>query len=194
MKSEFIKDVTENHIDAVKNCMKELTPVIIELADTVCNCLEHGGKLLLCGNGGSAADCQHTAAEFINRFRLERSPLPAIALTTDTSNITAIGNDYSFDEIFSKQVEALAAPGDILLGISTSGNSPNVIRAFEVAGNKGAVTACLTGGDGGKMKGMCDLEICVPSDDTPRIQEVHIFILHLVCDLAEQQLFDKEGD
>jgi D-sedoheptulose 7-phosphate isomerase len=148
----------------------------------------------LCGNGGSAADCQHTAAEFVNRFRLERQPLPAIALTTDTSNITAIGNDYSFDEIFSKQVQALASAGDVVAGISTSGNSPNVIRAFEEARKVGAVTVCLTGAGGGRMKGMCHLELCVPSDDTPRIQEVHIFILHLVCDLVEQQLFGNRGE
>lgn len=188
MRDKFIEKATEEHISAIKASMDRLTPVLLKLADQISACLARGGKLLLCGNGGSAADCQHVAAEFINRFRLERRPFPAIALTTDTSNITAIANDYSFDEIFSKQVEALAVKGDILIGISTSGNSPNVLNAFAAAQIANAITVCLTGRSGGKMAGICDFEICTDSEDTPRIQEVHIFVLHLICDLVEKKL------
>jgi D-sedoheptulose 7-phosphate isomerase len=182
------KTIVNNHIEVVRNSMEDVVSGIVSMADCICNSLQKGGKLLLCGNGGSAADCQHTAAEFVNRFRMERRPLPAVALTTDTSSITAIGNDYSFDEIFSKQVQAMALSGDVLLGISTSGNSANVIRAFEEAKRLGVTTLCLAGGNGGKMKGMCDIEFVVSSDDTPRIQEVHILALHILCELVEQKL------
>ncbi len=175
------------HIESIKSCGQ----AIIELSQWVCRAFEDRGRLLLFGNGGSAADAQHIAAEFVNRFRLEREPLPAIALTTDTSIITAISNDYHFDQVFSKQVQALARPGDIALGISTSGNSANVLRALSVAREIGVKTVGLTGGDGGKMGQYSDLVICVASSDTPRIQEVHIFLGHLLCDLVEQHLFAR---
>jgi D-sedoheptulose 7-phosphate isomerase len=171
----------------LEGCASEL----VTLSGWLCSAFENGGKLLICGNGGSAADAQHLAAEFVNRFRLERRPLPAIALTTDTSVITSVSNDYDFDQVFSKQVEALAGPGDIVLGISTSGNSPNVLKALSAAREIGAKTVGLTGGTGGAMERWSDLVLCVDSSDTPRIQEVHIFLEHLLCDLVEQRLFNR---
>lgn len=166
-------------------------PQLLELTGWVSDAFVQGGKLLIFGNGGSAADSQHLAAEFVNRFRLERRPLPAIALTTDTSILTAVANDYSFEAVFSKQVQALGRQGDVALGISTSGNSPNVLRAFETAREMGLRSVALTGGDGGKMARLADLSLIVPSEDTPRIQEAHIFLEHLLCDLVEQMLFSS---
>ena len=148
-------------------------------------------KLMICGNGGSAADAQHITAEFINRFMLERPPLPAIALTTDTSIITSIGNDYSFDEVFSKQVKALGVEGDILLGISTSGNSGNVIEAVKVARDRGIYTVGLTGGEGGKLESLVDMAMVVKSNVTARIQETHIFVGHIICQLVDYILFQR---
>lgn len=171
----------------LQSCASEL----VTLAGWLCSAFEHGGKLLIFGNGGSAADAQHLAAEFVNRFRLERRPLPAVALTTDTSVITSVSNDYDFDQVFSKQVEALAKPGDVVLGISTSGNSPNVLKALSAARDIGAKTVALTGGTGGTMGRWADLVLRVDSADTPRIQEVHIFLEHLLCDLVEQRLFGR---
>jgi D-sedoheptulose 7-phosphate isomerase len=143
--------------------------------------LKKGNKILLCGNGGSAADAQHIAAELTGRYKTERMALPAIALTTDTSALTAIGNDYGYDIIFSRQVEALARPGDMLIGISTSGNSQNVLNAFQSARNIGCATMALSGRDGGRMKSAADFNLIVPSDNTPRIQEMHILIGHIIC-------------
>lgn len=154
-------------------------------------CLARGGKILICGNGGSAADSQHIAAEFVNRFLIERPALPAIALTTDTSAITAIGNDRSFDEIFSRQVEALGRKGDVLLAISTSGNSPNVIRALEISRRNGLFNIGLSGHDGGKMKDLCDILLLAPTAHTPLIQEIHIAAAHLFCRLADYYLFEN---
>jgi len=148
-----------------------------------------GGKILVCGNGGSAADSQHMAGEFLNRFKMERPPLPCLALSTDTSTLTAISNDYNFDEVFSKQVQAHGNPLDIFIGISTSGNSKNIIRAVEVAKEKNIFTICLLGKDGGILKKKCDLPIIVPSNDTPRIQESHILIIHILCETVEKALF-----
>ena len=162
---------------------------LLELALWISSAFNNSGKLLICGNGGSAADSQHIAAEFINRFRLERNPLPAIALTTDTSVITAISNDYDFNHVFSKQVQALASPKDVVIGISTSGNSSNIISALDAARILGAKTAALTGKGGGKLNAHADLVISVSSSDTPRIQEMHIFIGHLLCDIVEQEMF-----
>jgi D-sedoheptulose 7-phosphate isomerase len=152
------------------------------------NTLRTGGKLLFCGNGGSAADSQHIAAEYVGRFVTERTPLAAIALTTDTSILTAVGNDYSYDEVFSRQVRALGRPGDCLIGMSTSGNSGNVIEAFRVAKPLGVSTVALIGRDGGKMKGLADAEIIVPSNTTSRIQEAHGFIGHAMCEAVEYAL------
>ncbi len=151
--------------------------------------LEGGGKILLFGNGGSAADAQHLAAEFVNRFQIERPPLAALALTTDTSILTSIANDYDFLEVFAKQVQALGRPGDAALGLSTSGNSANVVKALEAARQLGLATLALSGGDGGPVAAAADLAIVVPSRNTPRIQEVHITIGHVLCDLVDFLLF-----
>lgn len=167
----------------------ELSPQIAEVAIFLIETFRRGGKLLVMGNGGSAADSQHFAAEIVSRFRMERPGLPAIAMTTDSSILTAIGNDYGFDLIFRRQVEALAMPGDMVIGISTSGNSANVKCALELARDKGCLTAALLGGDGGGIKNVCDLALVVPSDETPRIQEGHIAIIHIVCDLVEKTMF-----
>jgi len=147
------------------------------------------GKILIFGNGGSAADAQHLAAELVNRFKKERAPMPAIALTTDTSILTAIANDYDFSEVFSKQILALGKKGDIALGISTSGKSPNVIEALKVAKKLGLYTVGLSGGDGGLMRDFCDYLILVPSRETPRIQEGHLLFLHIFSELLEELIF-----
>ena len=170
---------------------KKNTALVIKFAEMVVKSFKAGGKLMLCGNGGSAADSQHIAAEFINRFEIERPPLPALALTTDTSNLTSIGNDYSFDQIFSKQVRALGRKGDVLLGLSTSGNSANVIKAVEAARAMGIKTVVLTGKDGGKLAGEADLNINVEATRTARIQEVHTTICHILCELVDSMLFHK---
>ncbi len=157
-------------------------------------CLRAGGKVLSCGNGGSAADAQHFSSELLNRFETERPPLAAIALTTDSSTLTSVGNDYSFEDIFAKQVLALGAPGDVLLAISTSGNSPNVIRAMKAARDKGMAIVALTGRDGGKMAALLDsgdVEIRVPADRTARIQEVHLLVIHCLCAIIDTELFNS---
>ncbi len=166
-------------------------PLVVETARVMAKTLALNGKILFCGNGGSAADSQHLAAEFVNRFMMERPPLPAIALTTDSSIITAIGNDYSFEQIFSKQVQALGQPGDILFGISTSGNSPNVIKALEAARVKGLKTIGLAGKDGGAMRELCDIILVVENAPTPLVQEVHIAVGHLLCQLCDYFLFEN---
>jgi len=158
------------------------------LADT----LTRGGKILLFGNGGSAADAQHLAAEFVNRFQIERPPLAALALTTDTSILTSIANDYDFLEVFAKQVRALGRAGDAAVGFSTSGNSANVVRALDAARELGLATLALSGGDGGPVARAADLAIVVPSRNTPRIQEVHITIGHVLCDLVDYLLFPEK--
>lgn len=150
-----------------------------------------GNKLLVCGNGGSAADAQHMAAEFVNRFMLDRPPLPAIALTTDSSILTAIGNDFGFEQAFAKQVSALGRPGDVLLAISTSGNSGNILLALEEARKQEIFCIGLSGNNGGKMAGMCDAMITVESDCTPLIQEIHITVEHLLCGLTDYFLFEN---
>ncbi len=166
---------------------KNLTK-IMDGAETIAECLASGHKLLIFGNGGSAADAQHMAAEFVNRFCIERPPLPAVALTTDTSIITSIGNDYGFDEIFSKQILALGQRHDIAVGISTSGNSANVLKAIETARTRGLYTVGFLG-SGGKLTIAPDLSFCVESEITARIQEVHITLIHVLCDLVERTLF-----
>lgn len=153
--------------------------------------LARQGKLLLCGNGGSAADAQHVAGEFVNRFLMDRPPLPAIALSTDSSVLTAIGNDFGYDEVFSKQVSALGRPGDVLLAISTSGNSANVLKAIERAREKGLQVIGLTGGKGGKMASLCDLLINVDHPSTPLVQEIHLAVEHLICLLCDHYLFEN---
>lgn len=164
------------------------------LVDWVIDCFRSGNKLMICGNGGSAADAQHLAAEFVNRFLINRAPLPALALTTDTSILTSVGNDFSYDDIFAKQVEALGKSGDILLGISTSGNSPNVVRAFDAAKKIGVRTVVLTGGSGGRLAGEAELVLTVPSAKTPHIQEAHLWIEHMLCWLVDERLFGSLRD
>ncbi|MFQ5586146.1 MAG: D-sedoheptulose 7-phosphate isomerase [Thermodesulfobacteriota bacterium] len=162
-------------------------------AEAIADAFTAGGKLLIIGNGGSAADAQHIAAEFVNRFVIERPPLPAVALTTDTSVLTSIGNDYSYDQTFSKQVKALGREGDVLLAISTSGNSPNVIKALQIASKGGLKVIGLTGKDGGKMAKKSDLLLNVESDSTARIQETHITAAHILCELVDHLLFQQAG-
>ena len=146
-------------------------------------------KTILAGNGGSAADAQHIAAELVGRYGFDRPSLPSLALTTDTSNLTAIGNDYGYDQVFSRQLEGMGQKGDIFIGISTSGNSANIIRAFDSAKQKGIMTVALTGRDGGEMAKLADIALIVPSDSTPRIQESHILIGHILCDIIEKEIF-----
>ncbi|MFZ0240625.1 MAG: D-sedoheptulose 7-phosphate isomerase [Desulfobacterales bacterium] len=154
-------------------------------------CLAAGGKVLVFGNGGSAADAQHVAAEFVNRFSIERPPLAAIALTTDTSILTSIANDYRFDEVFSKQVQALGRKGDVAWGISTSGNSVNVLKAMATAGEKKMATIAMTG-RGGRLAAMADVSLTVASDSTARIQETHLIMAHILCELVERLLFPQQ--
>jgi len=165
---------------------------ITRAAEMAVDCLKNGGKLLLFGNGGSAADAQHIAAEFVCRFSRDRDPLPAIALTTDTSALTAIANDYGFERVFARQVDALCQSGDVVIGISTSGRSPNVIAGIEAARARGARTIGLTGGDGGSMVAAVDVSIVIPTDVTARIQECHITVGHLICEVVEFLLQSAE--
>lgn len=172
-----------------------LADPIAAAADLMVEALSNGNKILACGNGGSAADCQHFAAELVGRFERERPELPAIALTTDSSILTAVGNDYNFDVIFSKQVRALGHEGDVLLAITTSGNSGNVLAAIEAAHQRGMHVIALTGKGGGKVGdalGELDVHICVPADRTARIQEVHLLTIHCLCDLIDSALLGDE--
>jgi D-sedoheptulose 7-phosphate isomerase len=176
-------------------CAETLSQPIFEAVQAVVACITAGGKVLACGNGGSASDAQHFAAEFVGRFERERPGLAAIALTTDTSIITAIGNDYSFDVVYAKQVQALGAPGDVLIALTTSGNSVNVLAAVEAAHAKEMTVVALTGHQGGRMASLLsddDVHICVPHERTARIQEVHILALHCLCDAVDSQLLGEE--
>lgn len=169
-----------------------IIPAIEAAGQLLAQRLQDGGKVLSCGNGGSAGDAQHFSSELLNRFEMERPPLAAVALSTDTSTLTAISNDYAYEDIFAKQVSALGQPKDVLLAISTSGNSANVIRAMDVAHERGMRVVALTGRDGGDMGKAVeadDIEIRVPSDRTARIQEVHLLVIHCLCDLIDQRLF-----
>ncbi len=188
---KIINEILRDSVKAKEDFIRENIPNIIFFAEKITQSFTSDRKLMLCGNGGSAADAQHIAAEFVNRFLLERPPLPAIALTTDTSIITSVGNDYTFDEVFSKQVKAIGMEGDVLLAISTSGSSANVLSAVEAAKNQGIFTAGLTGGDGGKLAILADLALVVKSDSTPRIQETHILIGHIICQLVDYLLFQQ---
>ncbi len=170
----------------------ELISKISKVAVDIVEALKRGNKVLLCGNGGSAADAQHIAAELLGKFYLHRRALPAISLNTNTSILTAIANDYSYDDVFSRQVEGLGKEGDILIGISTSGNSKNVINAIKKCKEMSIETIGLSGGSGGKMKELCDICICIPSDSTPRIQEAHITVGHVICEIVEREMFKSE--
>jgi D-sedoheptulose 7-phosphate isomerase len=171
--------------------LKENLPRLIDGIKLISHAFEAGNKLFFFGNGGSAADAQHLAAEFVNRYIMDRPPLPAIALTTDTSILTSVSNDMAFNQIFAKQLRALGKEGDVAIGISTSGNSSNVIKAFEVAKEMGMKTVALTGNDGGMLAKIADISLTVPSTSTPRIQEAHILIGHILCEMAEHYLFLK---
>jgi len=168
-----------------------LVSIVAKVSEVLIKALQQGNKALLFGNGGSAADAQHIAAEFVGRFAFDRPALPALALSVNTSCVTAIGNDYGFDQVFSRQIEAIAQPGDVAIGITTSGNSPNVLRAGTAARKIGLRTVGLTGRSGGKLKECVDHCICVPSDDTPRIQECHILVGHIISELVEYELFHE---
>jgi D-sedoheptulose 7-phosphate isomerase len=163
--------------------------LVMQVAMQIVKSLERGGKVFFFGNGGSAADAQHLAAEFTGRFLKERRALPALALSVNSSSLTAIGNDYGFDIVFARQLEALGKEGDVAVGISTSGNSPNVMRALEAANSKSIFSVALTGKSGGTLKNIADCTICIPSEETPRIQECHILTGHLICELVEEVLF-----
>ncbi len=183
--------VIEREFDAHRKVLEEtiagLQHFVYTAGVIVSEALERGNKVLLFGNGGSAADAQHIAAELTGRFKKERAPLPGIALTTDTSALTAIGNDYGYDQVFARQLAALAKEGDVAIGISTSGNSPNVVYALQTAIEMGCKTIGLSGKGGGKMNDVCDLNIIVPSDDTARIQEMHILVGHILCQLVDNE-------
>ena len=170
--------------------MEALLPKVSAVGETMAEALKGGHKILICGNGGSAADAQHIAAELVGRFHRERRSLPAIALTTDTSILTSVGNDYAFEDIFSRQVEGLGEKGDVLLAISTSGNSGNVIKAAEQAKNQGLLVMGLAGKDGGKLAPLCDEAIVVPSDVTARIQEMHLLCYHILCQIIDEKDWD----
>lgn len=188
---ERVKHLFEESIQLKQQAVDPLAPVIVHAAETITDAILQGNKILSCGNGGSAGDAQHFSSEMLNRFEMERPGLPAISLATDTSTITSVANDYNYDAIFSRQVTALGYPHDVLLAISTSGNSANIVKAIEAAHEKELKVVALTGKDGGKIAHLLnenDVEIRVPSNSTARVQEVHIMIIHSICDLVDHKL------
>ena len=187
MRNEIARRLQES-VSVKEAVAREKIGEIEAIAELIIDTYRHGGKVIFLGNGGSAADAQHLAGELVGRFLRERQALPAIALGTNTSTLTALANDYSYDIVFSRQVEALVAEKDVVVGISTSGDSPSVVRAIEMAKQKGAKTVGLTGGGGGRLAEMADLALVVPSGSTPRIQEAHITIGHIICEMVEKEL------
>lgn len=190
--SNLISEYIEKSIQTKKDLLKNHIPEIAQVAEVITNACRNGNTIFWFGNGGSAADAQHLACELVSRFFLERKALASIALTTNTSELTAIANDYDFDTIFSRQIEALVKPGDIVIGITTSGNSPNIITGIQKAKQIGAVTVAFTGTTGGKLRGKADYLLTVPSDITPHVQESHIMIGHVLCYLVEKELFSEK--
>jgi len=190
---KFIVDSLNESSETKIKIKDQLQPALLKAVDILSDCYKNGNKLLLCGNGGSAADCQHIATELMIRLshHIQRPALPAIALTTDTSNLTAGGNDIGFENVFARNVEGLGNKGDVLLAISTSGNSPNVIKAVEMAHKKGMKVIGFLGGNGGKLKDAVDLPIVIPSSNVQRIQEGHITVAHIICELVEQTLYSN---
>jgi len=184
---DVVKSSIDEHLSVLQAVGKENSGQAAAAAQKITDCLKNGGKILICGNGGSAADSQHFAAELAGRYKKERKALAAVSLTTDTSALTAIGNDYGFERIFARQVEALGRQGDVLVALSTSGNSPNILAAIETAKKQGMAAIGMTGASGGKMKSMCDLCICIPSSNTPRIQEAHITLIHAICEIVDSE-------
>lgn len=190
------RELIEQAASATRQLMGELAPLypeLLRLGEAMSGALRRGGKVLWCGNGGSAAQCQHFAAEIVGRFRRERRGYASHALTTDSSVVTSLGNDFGFEAIFARQIEAICAPGDVVIGLSTSGNSANVLRGLDVARGLGAFTAAITGAGGGKLAQACDLLLAVPAVDTPRIQEAHLFIGHVLCELVDADLSGHAG-
>ena len=187
----YIKNQVQASVETKQNILKNETLMneIVKVATACVALYKNGKKTLLAGNGGSAADAQHFAAELVGRYGFDRPSLPSLALTTDTSNLTAIGNDYGYDKVFSRQLEGMGNEGDLFIGISTSGNSENIINAFEAAKKKNITTVALVGRDGGKMANIADYTLIVPSNATPRIQEAHLLIEHMICDIIEQEIF-----
>lgn len=181
-------DSLNAHIEVIANVAKSQIPLISECAEMIFGALKNGNKILICGNGGSAADAQHIAAEFVGRYETERIALPAIALTTDTSALTALGNDYGFERIYARQVEALARPGDVLIALSTSGNSPNIISAVMSARKFDCRVIGLTGAKGKKLASLCDLCLLIPAERTARIQEAHITVAHIWCEIVDEKI------
>lgn len=190
---EKIKSIISHSIGVKSKIIADdkLLQVVKDCVTVIVTSFKSGNKLLLCGNGGSAADAQHLAAEFSGRFYMDRDALPAEALHCNTSYITAVGNDYGFDAVYSRMIKGIGNKGDVLIGLSTSGNSKNIIKAFEIAKEKKMITIAFTGSGGGKLKNISDYLINVPSEDTPRIQESHIMLGHIICQLAEEQYFGK---
>ena len=183
-----IQNEFQGHLETIQKVIETMNTPLQEASKLAVETLKAGNKILLFGNGGSAADAQHIAAELTGRYKTERRGLPGIALTTDTSALTAIGNDYGYDRVFDRQVESLAQKGDLLLGISTSGNSKNVINAFNVGREIGCKIIGFSGRDGGAMNDLCDINLVVPSEDTPRIQEMHILFGHTICQIIDNEL------
>jgi D-sedoheptulose 7-phosphate isomerase len=191
--SFILRSEWSDHQEILEKTIETQEAVIEKIKDGILQCFRRGNKLLLCGNGGSAADAQHIAGEFINWFQYDRPALPAIALTTDTSVLTCIANDSTFENVFSRQIEALGCKGDILVGISTSGGSPNVLKAIQAAHSKGMMTIAFTGEKGRKtLAARCNLSLVIPSQNTPRIQECHLFIWHYICGVIEKELFPAD--
>jgi len=193
MKIDAVHRYFNRHQQVIAKVSEDLSEKIIQIAEIISNALKNGNKVLIMGNGGSAADSQHFAAELVGRFLMARKALPAIALTTDTSILTAVGNDYGFDEIFKRQVEALANSEDVVVGISTSGSSNNVFHALTSANELGCRTIGLLGREGGNIGKIVNVDLTVPVRETPLIQEAHVAILHILCDLVEKDLFVKEN-
>lgn len=192
MKDSILK-IFEESAQVKVRFAKENADKIIEVVQVIAQAFREGKKVILFGNGGSAMDASHIAAEFVNRFLMERPPLPAIALNTDTAVLTSISNDYDYSQVFSKQLAALGHEGDVVIGISTSGNSPNVLKAIEVAKKNGMRTVVLTGGSGGRLAKLADFTFIVPTKTTPRVQETHITLGHTICQLVDEELFGNHG-
>ena len=186
-----IREIISSSIETKQKILADetLLKTICDGVDVIVNAFKNGNRVYFCGNGGSAADAQHLAAEFSGRFYTDRKALPAEALHCNTSYLTAVANDYSFDDIYSRLIDGIGEQGDVLIGLSTSGNSNNIIKAFETAKKKGMITIGFTGETGGRMRSLCDYLINIPSNDTPRIQESHIMVGHIVCQLVEQKYF-----
>ncbi|WP_026442577.1 D-sedoheptulose 7-phosphate isomerase [Pseudacidobacterium ailaaui] len=194
--AEFVTSYCEESFRALQAFVgeKTCTDSVLEIANAITEAFRSGHKLLVAGNGGSAADAQHIAGEFISRLFFDRAPLPAIALTTDTSVLTAVGNDYGYEKVFERQVLGLGVPGDVFLGISTSGKSPNVLTALAAARSRGLKTIGFTGKQGGPMSGLCDILLAVPSQKTAIIQQIHLTAAHMVCGIVEAKIFQRKAE